>query len=88
MILRLSLLALTLCGCATTPELTILAGKRHAESERDFAVTIMLLQKFGENGHGIGGCAHTSEPGNGAPVNHEPEETAELCGFGGRWGGK
>jgi len=81
-------LALLLTGCATTPELTILAGKRRVESERDFAVTILLLQKFGKNEHGVAGCAHQSEPGNGAPVNHDPEETSDLCGLGFRFGGK
>lgn len=88
LLLAAVLFCVLLCGCAHTPELTILAGKRRAESERDFAVTILLLQKFGKNGHGVGGCGHTSEPGNGEPFNRDPEETADLCGLGARWGGK
>ena len=79
---------LLLAGCASTPEITLLAGKRRIESERDFAVTILVLQKFGKEGHGVAGCVHQSEPANGWPHDDEPEETSDQCGLGMRFGGK
>ncbi len=85
--MRLLPLCLLLAGCSTTPELTLLAGPRRMNNgERDFAVSILLLQGFGK--HGVTGCMHQSEPSNGQPFNDDDELTFDTCGAGLRWGGK
>jgi hypothetical protein len=86
--MRKSLLAAlaVLSGCAYTPELTVIAGPRWSEGERDTAVTFMLVQRHGE--HIVSGCAHNSLPSRGAPFNDEYEVTFDHCGPGVRFGGK
>jgi len=64
----------------------MLAGPRWSEGERDIAVTILLLQRYGN--HGVAGCAHNSLPSRGEPFNDRPEITFDHCGTGVRWGGQ
>jgi hypothetical protein len=85
--MKLALLAvLLLAGCATAPEVTLIAGPRWIDEQPDVAVTIMLMQRYGK--HGIGGCVHQSEPQHGPPFNGEDEQVFDSCGAGWRWGGK
>ncbi len=84
------LCALALTGCATTgytPEFTILAGQKRIEDNTEVGVMFTLLQRFGEKGHGVGGCGHGSDPQHGKPFNDDDEMVFDLCGAGGRWGG-
>jgi hypothetical protein len=83
----LLLTPLLLAGCATTPEVTTLLGPRYLNNgDQDVALTIMLIQRFGQ--HGVTGCVHTSEPTHGGPFRNDPEDTSDTCGLGLRWGGK
>lgn len=87
--MRLALLAVPLlAGCATTtPEVTALLGpRRQNNGEQDVALTLMLIQRFGQ--HGVAGCLHQSEPTHGGPFRSDPEETFDTCGAGLRFGGK
>lgn len=83
--MRLVALALLLCGCAHPPQVTAIVGPRWSEGERELALTLMILQPFGE--HGVGGCAHNSIIDKGEPFNDRPETVTDHCGVGGQWGG-
>lgn len=85
--LGLAIGCLFLCGCAYTPEFTMIAGPKRIEDDREFGVTMMLLQKFGERGHGVCGLGHASDPQHGAPFNDDEEVTMDSGGCGFRVGG-
>jgi hypothetical protein len=84
--LAAALLTLALAGCAHGPELTVLVGPKRIENNVEPALTLMLIQRFGE--HGACGWAHSSEPGKGWPFNDEPEMVLDGAGCGVRYGGK
>lgn len=77
---------LLLPACAHSPQITAFVGPRWSEGEREFALTLMILQPFGE--HGVTGCAHNSVIDKGEPFNNRPEITGDHCGAGGQWGGE
>lgn len=86
--LSAALLSVLLTGCAHTPQVTFLLGPRQSEGVKEMAATIMVLQPFGENGHGVCGEVHNSEPANGKPANHDDEITFDQLACGFQWGGR
>lgn len=87
--MRLAVLAaLLLSGCAYSPELTVLAGPKRIEGDVEAGLTLMLIQRFGERGHGACGWVHGSDIGHGVPFNDKPEYVFDSPGCGARWGGR
>lgn len=78
---------LLLAGCAYSPEVTLLLGQKRIEQDTVFGGTIMFVQRFGDNGHGVCGYAHSSDPQHGKPFNDDKEMTMDTSGCGFRFGG-
>ena len=86
--MRWLVLALLLTGCAYQPEVTVLVGPKRIEGQVDTGLTLSLIQRFGEHGHGACGWIHSSDIAHGTPFNDEPEFVLDHPGCGARWGGQ
>lgn len=79
---------LLLTGCASySPEATVLFGPKRINGRTETGVTFMLIQRFGEKGHGACGWVHASDPQHGEPFNDDPEDFMDSAGCGVRFGG-